>query len=144
MDAVHRASLVPRVDAAERDQHVVVAHRARDEVLDRVRHVPHSRARVYGEDHRGGVVPPVLVGQRVDARQRTGPHLEVLTYGVDQLVVVGLAAVPIDLDVRVDVDGRDAVEIDSVLVLFAPHCAESTVVDGFQPNFVIGRTLGDD
>jgi len=36
VDAVHRASLVPRVDAAEWDEYVVVAHRARDEVLDRV------------------------------------------------------------------------------------------------------------
>src|SRR5215203_90040 len=31
VDAVHRASLMPRVDAAERDQHVVVANSARDE-----------------------------------------------------------------------------------------------------------------
>ena len=43
VDAVHRAPLVPRVDAAERDQHVVVAHGAGDEILDRVGHMPHAR-----------------------------------------------------------------------------------------------------
>ncbi len=121
VDAVHRAPLVPRVDAAERDQHVVVAHRARDEVLDGVRLVAHRRARVDGEHHRGGVVPAVLVGQRVDARQRARLHLEVLADGVDELVVIGLAAVAVDLHVGVDVDGRDAVEIDSVFVFLARH-----------------------
>ncbi len=119
MDAVHRATLMPRVDAAERDQHVVVAHRAGDEVFDRVRYMPHAGARINGEDDRRGVVPPVLVGERVDARQCAGSTLEVLTHRVDQFVVVGLVAVPVDLHVGVDVDGSDPIEIDSVLVLLA-------------------------
>src|SRR6478672_3721539 len=49
--AVRRAPLMPRIDAAERDKHVVVAYRPRDQILDRVRHMPHARARVDGEDH---------------------------------------------------------------------------------------------
>ena len=36
-------------------------------------------SRVDGEDHRGGVALPVVVGQGVDTGQRAGRHLEVLS-----------------------------------------------------------------
>ena len=93
--------------------------------------MPHARACVDGEDHRCSVVPAVLVGERIDARQRARPTLEVPTYRVDQFIVVGLVAVAIDLHMRVDVDGRDPLEIDSVFVLFAGH--ESVTVVACRP-----------
>jgi hypothetical protein len=43
----------------------------------------------------------------------------------------------------VDVDGRDALEIDTVFVLLAGHPVETTVSDGIQPIFVRNRTLGE-
>ena len=104
-----------------------------------LRYVPHTGARIDGEHDGGGVVPPVFVGKRVDARQRAGPQLEVLAYGVNQFIVVSLAAMAVDLHVGVDVDRRDTREINSVFVLLACHCAESTEYDEFRRNLVICR-----
>ena len=93
----------------------------RDEILDRVGHMPHPGSRVDGEDHRGRVALPVVVSQGVDTGQRARRHLEALFCSGDQFVVGRLLVVAVDLHVRMDVDGRDTVEIDSVLVLLPRH-----------------------
>lgn len=76
MHTVHRPALVPRVDTAEGDQHIIVADRTRDEVLDRVGRVAHRGPRVDREHHRGGIVRSIQVGDRVDPAIAPGGMLK--------------------------------------------------------------------